>query len=137
MKVSILESATFRGSPDLIGNGACAQQCEFSKLRNTESPGKLTKFTQKIAYWRVAEYQIKLLKFACKYPAALAKALAGTKHLGSVRGGLSASISAEEQPSSAGTAPPTALYSVELGRGRGTGKVVISMAMAAVFGHFT
>lgn len=45
MKILILESATCRGLLDLIGNGACAQQCEFSKPRNTESPRELTKFT--------------------------------------------------------------------------------------------
>lgn len=87
-------------------------------------PGSWAK-EQKIAQWSFAEYQIKLLKFACKFPAVFA--------WGSCRGqappvlsqGRSVSF---HQPRGAaqlkrdGTCLLTTLYSLEVGQERGMGK---------------
>lgn len=78
----------------------CAQKCEFSKWRKEESPRQLSKLTKKLLIQAVqstgSNSRNLLANFLLFLPEGPTEA---EHHLCSVKEGLSASISAKEQPS--------------------------------------
>lgn len=95
--------------------------------------------SQKIAPWSFAEGQIKILKFACKFPALLAggsyRHQTSCAQSGKVCQLLS--VQGAAQWSRDHTHLPTALYSLELGEKRASEEVTINVVMAAIVGRLS